>query len=119
MKMKWFVYSTTAVLLALGLASAYGQTPAAKAPATPPKSAPTTPAPTPPVLTELQLAHLAEYDAEIAMLNQQAQPILERKQAVIQQIEAEHPGYHWQRNPMTGQEGLQPDPPPPAPTPKP
>lgn len=47
-----------------------------------------------PDMTELQRAHLAEWQAELNALQAQANPIYDKYKSEIATIEKEHPGFH-------------------------
>ena len=78
------------------------------------------PAPVPPTLTELQSVKMENLELKLSTVYQQAQaatqPLQAERQKLIQEIEAEHPGYKWHESMGQGdKEGLQPISPPPAP----
>lgn len=66
-------------------------------------------APKPPVVSEVERLKLENVSLKMAGLQQQYAALQQEKAQVAEAITKENPGYHWQVNPQTGQEGLVPD----------
>lgn len=54
-----------------------------------------TPAADAPALTDLQKAQMENFNLKLQMLQDAAAPVLQGRQKLISDIEAQHPGYHF------------------------